>query len=190
MDMLTMSSGSSLCKSSALRLALGVVLASGALSSTTDAAHSAEASSPLAGHWRAAETEDEKAQRLQAIDEATESMGRFRRGRARGRLAERTSPPPSLTIELEGSKVTMGSRDRRLELELGAPPIEVSGEAGKAQLSARMEGARLVVEAQSDNGTRTTTYRADEGRLSMEVSMKGERLARPLDYATTYVRVE
>ena len=50
-------------------------------------------------------------------------------------------------VEIEGARVAMGSGDRRLELELGGPPIEVSGNDGKAQLSARMEGERLIVEA-------------------------------------------
>ena len=163
------------------------ILAFALLFSTMDVAHSAEASSPLAGHWRMAETEDEKKQRLQAIDEATERMGRFRRGKARSRLSERTAPRDFILIEVEGSKVTIGSEDRQLELELGGPPIEVSGNDGKAQLSARMEGERLIVEARSGNGGRTTEYRAAEGLLSMEVAMKGERLAGPLEYVTTYV---
>ena len=158
--------------------------------STTDDARAAEASSPLAGQWRAAETAEGKQQRLQAIDEATESMGRFRRGKARGRLAEHTSPPETLTIEVEGSKVRIGSGDRGLELELGGPPIEVEGRQGKARLSARMEGERLIVEARSDGGGRTTTYRADEDRLVMEVTMTGDKLAGPLKYVTTYLRVE
>jgi hypothetical protein len=173
-----------------LPLVTTAVLAIGISFSTRDLALSAEASSPVAGRWRAAETEDQKKQRLQAIDDATEGMGRFRRGKARGRLAERTSPPPSLIIEIEGSRVAMGSGDRRLELELGGPPIEVSGDSGKAQLSAKMEGERLIVEARSGNGGRTTTYRAAEGLLSMEVAMKGERLAGPLEYVTTYVPAE
>jgi hypothetical protein len=173
-----------------LPLVAAAVLALGISLSTRDLALSAEASSPVAGHWRAAETEDQKKQRLQAIDDATEGMGRFRRGKARGRLAERTSPPPSLIIEIEGSRVAMGSGDRRLELELGGPPIEVSGNDGKAQLSARMEGERLIVEARGGNGGRTTTYRVDGGRLAMEVTMMGDRLAGPLEYVATYVPAE
>jgi hypothetical protein len=149
-----------------------------------------EASSPLNGRWRAAETEAEKAQRLQAIDRATERMGPLLRGKARGRLAERTSPRPSLTIEIEGSKLAIASGDRRLELELGGPPLEVAESEGRAQVSAKMEGDQLVVETRGDNGGRTTTYRADGGRLSMEVTMTGDRLAGPVVYATTYVRAE
>ena len=173
-----------------LPLVTTAVLAIGISFSTRDLALSAEVSSPVAGHWRGAETEDQRKQRLQAIDDATEGMGRFRRGKARGLLAERTSPPPSLIIEIEGSRVAMGSGDRRLELELGGPPIEVSGNDGKAQLIARMEGERLIVEARGGNGGRATTYRVDGGRLAMEVTMMGDRLAGPLEYVATYVPAE
>jgi hypothetical protein len=144
----------------------------------------------VAGHWRAAETEDEEKQRLEAIEEATDDMGRFRRGRARSRLKERTSPPPSLMLEVHGSKVTIVSGDRRLELELGGSPIEVSGNEGAARLSATTENGRLIVVARSDEGERTTTYRAEGAGLSMEVTMTSGRLAGPLQYATTYARME
>jgi len=148
------------------------------------------ASSPLTGHWRAAETEEEKERRRQTIEEATERMGRFRRGRARSRLGERTSPPASLTIEIEDAKAALIAGDRRLEVQLGGPPVEVEGSEGRAQLSALMEGDRLIVEARTDRGGRTTTYRADGDRLSMKVTLTEERLAAPVVYATTYIRAE
>jgi hypothetical protein len=166
------------------------VLALAALLLTTGGAHAAEPSSPLTGRWRAAETADERQQRLEAIDEATAHFGGFRRGKARDMLAERTSPPQSLTIEIEGSTVTIGSADHELELELGAAPIEASGDQGKAQLSARMEGEQLIVVADGGKGGRTTAYRADEDAMSVEVTMTGANLAAPLTYVATYVRAE
>jgi hypothetical protein len=86
--------------------------------------------------------------------------------------------------------VTITSGDRRLELELGGSPIEVEGNQGKTQVSARIEGERLVVVARSGDGERTTTYRADGARLSVEVTMTGARLAGPLRYVSTYVRTK
>jgi hypothetical protein len=144
----------------------------------------------LAGRWELAGTSDEENQRLRAIDSATEHLPRFQRGRARDMLAGRTAPPQSLTISLEGSTVTIGSAGRELELELGGPPIEVSGEQGKAQLSAKMEGEQMIVSADGGKGGRTTTYRADGDRLSVEVTMKGAKLSQPLIYISTYERVE
>ena len=65
-----------------------------------------EASVQLAGRWRVAEATDEEKQRLKAIDEVTDRLGRFKRGKARSRLAERTVPPSSLMIDVTDSKVT------------------------------------------------------------------------------------
>jgi hypothetical protein len=165
-----------------------VVLALGVLFSTTNGVCAAEASSPLSGQWQAAETANEKIDRLKAIDEATARLGGFQQGMARRHLSERTSPPRSLIIEIEGSKVTIGSGDRRLELELGGSPIEALGSQGKAQVSANMQGPMLIVMAQSDKGERTTAYRASGDRLTVEVTMTGDRLAGPLKYVSTYVR--
>jgi hypothetical protein len=149
-----------------------------------------EVSSLLTGHWRAAETADEKKQRLQAIDEVTESLGRFKRGKARGRLKERTSPPPSIAIEVKGSQVAITTGDHQLELELGGSPIEVSGDKETSQVSAKLEEGRLIVTAQGDKGGRTNTYRAEGTGLAMEVTITGEKLDGPLKYATTYARME
>jgi hypothetical protein len=172
------------------RLILATILASGVLLSTMGGASAAETSLPLEGRWDAAETADEKQQRLVAIDEVTESLGRLKRGKARSRLAERTSPPSSLMIEIEGSMVTIALGDSRLELELGDSPISAPGSEGKAQVSAKMEGEQLIVVARDDDGERTTTYRADGARLSMEVSMTNVRLTGPLKYVSTYVRAK
>ena len=175
---------------SSFPLTLIICTALGLSFSTTDGARAAEPSSPLAGSWRAAETADEKKARLQAIDGATGRMAGFRQSMARNRLSERTSPRPSLILEIEGSMVTVASGDRRLELELGGAPIEVSGRAGKARVSATMEGPRLIVVSRSGKGGRTTTYRADGDRLSVEVTMTGSQLAGSLQYVSTYARME
>ena len=117
-------------------------------------------------------------------------MGRFKRGRARKRLSDRTSPPQSLIIDIEGSKVSIGSGDRRLELEIGGPPVEAKGSEGKAQVGARMEGQRLIVVARSSKGERTTAYDANEARMLVEVTMTATELSRPLKYVSTYNRSE
>jgi hypothetical protein len=149
-----------------------------------------DVSSLLTGHWRAAETEDEKEQRLQAIDEVTEDMGRFKRGKARGRLKERTSPSPGLMIEIEDLNLTIGSGDHEFELELGGAPIEISGSDGKSQVSAYIEGGLLTVVARTDKGQRATTYRTSDAGLLLEVTMTGDKLDTPLKYVTTYTRVD
>jgi hypothetical protein len=168
----------------AVLAALGVVLL------FAGGAFAIESSDSVAGSWHLDTSGDHERQRLEAIDDATEHLRSMQRGRARGRLAERTAPPEHLTIELEGSKVTMTSGGRELELELGGSPIEISGDQGKAMLSATMEGDELIVTADGGKGERTTGYRADGDRLSVEVTMTAAMLAAPLRYVTTYTRAE
>jgi hypothetical protein len=160
------------------------------LLTTAAGAASAETPSSLDGRWELAATADEEQQRLRVIDDATQHLPRFQRGRARDMLAGRTSPPESLTISLEDSTVTIGPGGRELELELGGPPIEASGDQGKAQVSARMEGEQLIIVADSGKGVRTSTYRADGDRLAVEVTMTGAKLSEPLNYVSTFERVK
>lgn len=148
-----------------------------------------EAPSYLAGQWRVAETNEEKAQRLRAIDAATEHLGRFQRGMARERLAERTAPPGNLSIEFAGPRVTISSDGTGVELELGSPPVEVSGDQGNGRLNATLDDEQLVVVAQSGDGVRTATYFASVNQLTLEVAMSVEKLHESLNYASTYVRV-
>jgi hypothetical protein len=149
-----------------------------------------ETFSSLDGHWRTAETKNEKEQRLKAIDEVTDDLGRLKRGKARSRLEELTSPPPNLIIEVADSTVAITSGDHRLELELGGPPVKIEGSEGTSQISAKMEGELLVVLSQGDTGDLTVAYKADKKSLSREVTMTGEKLAGPLTYVTTYTRKE
>lgn len=177
-------------KSAILLLVTTVGLAVGAVFPTMSGAGGAEPASPLAGHWRAAETADEREQRLRAIDDATDRLGRFQRNRARSRIAERTSPPPRLTIAIEESTVAITSGDRRLEVEPGTAPVEITGHQGKARVSAQIDDEGLTLLASADEGDRTTLYRASGDTLTVEVTMTGPNLAGALRYRSTYARVK
>lgn len=141
----------------------------------------------LSGRWRLAETADEEQERLRAVDRAIQRFPSLVQSRARARLVERTSPPPALEIEIEGTRLLL-SGDSRVELDLGGPPVEVSGERGKARMSARMEQDSLEIKAQGGRGGRTTTYDADGDRLTVRTHLRGERLPEAVSYTTTYAR--
>lgn len=176
-------------KSATLLLVTTVGVSVGAMFPTMGGARAAELASPLAGQWRAAETADERAQRIQAIDEATDRLGRVKRNRARSRLVERTSPPPRLTIAIEGSTVAVTSGDRRFEIRPGAAPIEIADTQGKARVHAQMDDEELTLVARADEGVRTTVYRASGNILTVEVTMTAADLAGALKFQSTYVRV-
>lgn len=143
---------------------------------------------PLAGGWRAAESEDERELRLGAIDAATASLGRFQKGLVRDRLADRTAPASRLTIDFAGSAVTVAAEQRVLELTLGGAPIEISTGEEQFMVSATLSNDELTVVALDDAGGRTTTYRAIGDGLSIGVAITSDRFAAPIEYVTTYVR--
>lgn len=178
-------------RSATLLLVTTVGLAVGAVLPTMGGARAAEPASPLAGHWRAAETADEREQRLRAIAEVTGRLGRFQRNRARSRLAERTSPPARLTIALEESTVAITSGDRRLEVKPGAAPVEIANNQGKARVSGQMtDDEGLILLARADEGDRTTVYRASGNTLTVEVTITAPNLTGALKYRSTYDRVK
>jgi len=144
----------------------------------------------LSGHWRAAETKVQEEQRHDAIDHVTEDMGRFKRGKARGRLKEQTSPPAELVIRMTDSTVTLNAGDQHIEFELGGDPIEIEGRNGSSSTTAKVDGDRLVVRYSGDKGERTVAYQADGEDLLVEVTMTGDKLDGPLTYITTYVQME
>lgn len=172
------------------RLFAGFLVLCTAFAGWSAAEDSAKESLPLEASWRASETATEKEKRLQAIEEATGHLPGFQKKKARSRLLERTSPVPSLAIAVEGSEVTITSGDNRLQLELGASPVEISGGDGQAELSAKMDGPKLIVEADGEKGQRKTVYSVNGDRLSVEVTMAGARLAEPVKYVSTYTRME
>jgi hypothetical protein len=53
-----------------------------------------------------------------------------------------------------------------------------------------MDGEALVVEGRGDSARQRITYRGNGDSLSVSVTMTSERLAAPVDYVTTYVRVD
>lgn len=155
--------------------------------STTDV-HPDE--SALAGEWRLAETPDEEQERHRAIEEAVREMPAMVQSRARNRLTERSAPPPTLEIEIDGSRLLLtGARDR-IELELDGPPVEISARRETTRMSARMDRDALWVEARGSRGGRTTTYEADGAHLTVRTTIRGERLTDAVIFATTYARSE
>lgn len=144
--------------------------------------------SALNGTWQAKETAKQKSARLQAVQTATAKLSFFIRGRARSKLTKATAPTPRVVIAIAGGKVTLGANAHRMTLQLGAAPVEVKGERGKAKLSAKLSGSKLVVVARTSKATRTTTYSIKGSQLLVDVEMKSAKLGAPLRYRTSYTR--
>ena len=160
------------------------------LLSSTNWIYASEITSPLNGNWHLVQTEQESKERLKAINEAIRHLKPFQQSKARGHLDERTSPPHTVSIIIKDTMVTITSEARRIKLEIGGPPIKMSGSEGKAYVSARMEGSFLVITARADNGERRTSYRVNKDLLTVEVTVTGARLAKALNYVSTYTLVQ
>jgi hypothetical protein len=132
----------------------------------------------------------EEKQRLKAIQQMTSKMSVFMRGIARKRLAKRTAPPRELRLSVDGDRFELSASGHKIALRLGAKPVAFERDGKRGKLSARRDGARIVVVASSDKGKRATTYAlsADGRRLTVSVVMSGKRLPKPLAYRSTYRR--
>lgn len=163
---------------------LAVALTVGATVAGAQTAHAQDVT--LTGTWRHQGGDAERERRENAIDRATESMGMFTQGPARGRLREATTPARELRFTENGDRVTLRSGDRDVTLTVGGPAVR--GDRGTIQ--ARRQGGRLVVVARGENGARRTTYRLSEDgrRLTLDVHMTSDRLSEAVRYRVTYVR--
>lgn len=143
----------------------------------------------LSGTWTYAGGEAEEKARFAAIDKATDGLNGFIKGKARGKLKERTAPPKAMTIQIEGSQLTLsGAGNKSLSLEMGAAPIEIKGDKGKAKVSAKAIPDGFVLVNQGEKGGMTTTYKLAGEALVANVKMTGERLKSPLDYRLSFKR--
>lgn len=144
----------------------------------------------ISGAWRHLDLSAEREGRDQAIERATESLGMFVRGGARSRLRDATAPAAELTIRDEGQRVTLVTGGRQVVLSTDGARTRVSGESGEGTMQATRRDGRLVVTFNGSGAARTTVYRLapDGARLTLEVSLRSERLSGPVVYQVTYQR--
>ena len=165
-------------------LALGIVGAPAAAQDTQSKQDS------FTGVWSPKGDKKEEQQRLQAIEAATTDMSIFIRGTARKRLGKGTAPPARLQLVVEGERFTVARDTKSFSMQLGAKPITVEKDGKQAKVSARREGATIVVESQGEKGRSMTSYALspDGTRLTMSVRMRGEKLSGVLAFKATFRR--
>lgn len=159
------------------------------LSLAAPGAEAAPLDGAYSGSWSYAGDRGERKSRHQAIETATENLNGFIRGRARGRLKERTTPPPTLNLQVGGGRLELYQGEHKISLRLGGEPVRVDRDGKSGMLSARRDGDRLIVESKGDNGNRTTTYAlSSDKQLKVSVRITGKRLDQPIVYTSTYAR--
>ena len=167
-----------------------IALALAALALTPTPGFAAPPGAAFTGTWTYVEDAQETKRRQAAIEAATQDLSVFVRGQARERLRTRTTPPPLLKLVVDGEQLELTRGAASMTLGLGGAPKTVEVDGDRAVLSARLEGDRIVVTSQGDNGERVSTYTlaSDTKHLTVSVRLRGERLGQPIVYRETYVR--
>ena len=144
---------------------------------------------PLTGTWYHEGDDAERAQRHDAIDRATRDMGALMRGRAHNMLREKTTPQREISLADEGDQVTVSRGSRRVTLTTDGSPTRVTGEGGAGTIQSLRQNGQLVVTFRGKSGTQTTVYHLsdDQKRLTLDISITGGRLPKPLRYRVTYI---
>lgn len=146
----------------------------------------AAAAEPWEGSWRYAGGSAEDGLRKKAISEATEDLSFVVRGTARSRLQERLKPAPRLSLESDGTRVTIRGIGGELTLTLGAAPVKKTGPDGDGLLSVRTDGDALVLVAKGEKGTRTSVFKRRGDSLVLNVTLDASLLSKPVKTRATF----
>ena len=142
------------------------------------------------GDWTHSRSNTEQAQRYKAIDEVTQGISGFVRGRARQLLKEKTTPHPSIGLTDDGDRVTISGNNRRVTFTTDGSPNLVPSERTTATLRAKRQDGKLVVTIKAKNGTQTTVYSLSEDgkHLVLDTTISGGKLSTPIRFRATYNR--
>ncbi len=162
-------------------LAVVFLVALGAAESVT-----ASETPPWGGAWHLSGGSADQSAREKAIEEATADLSRFKRGVAQSRLEEKLAPPKQLVLRLTGAELEVIRDGKAMKLSTDGKARTVETPNGRATAKVTVAEKKLVVTANSDNGTRTTVYERAGNALKMTVELKVEMLSRPLRVSSTY----
>lgn len=127
-----------------------------------------------------------------AIEAAVQELNALIRGIGRKRLTESNQIRDSITIAVDGSKVSMTfAPGRTLTCVLDGPAVDWTSDSGKpVKVKLTAVKGRLVHNYTADDGSRQSVYTLDESgdKLTLSVTVKSDRLTNPVKYALSYRR--
>ncbi len=146
----------------------------------------------FAGTFRYAGGEAQKQGIAAAIDVTVNELNALIRGIARKRLAEGSPVRETISIAVDGDKVSMTfGPGRSVTGRIDGPAVAWTSDTGKpVKVSLSMVKGRLVQTFVADDGGRRSVFTLDESgdRMTLSVTITSERLPVPLKYALTYRR--
>jgi hypothetical protein len=142
---------------------------------------------PYNGVWKHASNSGIEA----AIEATVKDMNFIKRPIARGRLKE-TNPAYQKVTITAGAQETSIQYDARTPIKTPASgkPVPWTREDGKVfQVTAKVEGNRLVQTFKNEEGERTNLWQVGaDGKLTVSVTVKSASLPKDLTYTITFGR--
>jgi len=144
----------------------------------------------FAGTWKHVGSMKERRARRRAVDGVVQGLPVVMRGRARRRLAARTTPPRLLKFKATAKRIVLMDGSQKITLRFGAKPVQVKRNGNQGTVKARFKAGRLVVVMKGGGGKVVTKYKLsrDRKRLRLTIRLKARPLPTPLVYKATYRR--
>jgi hypothetical protein len=126
----------------------------------------------------------------EVAEQATSDVGRFKRGRMRGRLEEVLTPSATLEIRRDGDAYVIISDDgRSLRVVPGGPEVEQETPEGeKARVAATLDEESLVIRIDTERGARVQTLTPTDVGLRVVYAYEVEQLSEPVRLELVYRR--
>ena len=124
------------------------------------------------------------------IEQIVQSVNRFARSRARGRLSEAMAPAAELQIEMDGGAYVLTVGDRSpLRIVPGGEAVQTTTANGdRASVRATVDGDSLLLAVEAVRGGRTQVFTPIEGGLRVETTYDVEVVAEPVTLRAFYRR--
>jgi hypothetical protein len=125
----------------------------------------------------------------QAIEQAIEKMNFIKRPIARGRLSRTNFAYQQVRIEIGASEAEVTyDTQAPIRMPLDGQAIKWKRADGETfDVSAKLEGARLVQTYKAEDGTRVNSFAKDAaGSLQLQVEVSSPQLPQPLKYTLMY----
>ncbi len=147
--------------------------------------------SPLTGTWSYSGGEEQKQQRLDAIDEAIQHLPRLFRGIARKRLRRSALEPIRYTVRDHGETLTISLDDgpSRTTPVDGTPVTFEDAERGEPLVLTRTrQGNTVHSVGRVGEGTASSSFHFEGDRLDVEIALAAKQLPEPVRYTLSFRR--
>jgi len=146
----------------------------------------------FAGSYRCVGGEAQRTELEAASEAAVQELNALIRGIGRKRLKESNVIRDSITIAVDGDKVTTTfAPGRSVGGKLEGPSVPWTSDSGKPlTVKFSLVKGRLVMTFTADDGGRKSVFTLNEtgDRMTLSVTITSERLTNPLKYALSYKR--